>query len=417
MRIGLLTFLDVANFGANLQASSTYYYLKNMGHEVIAIRYESYKTVAEKILSRLKRKLLGQPLSVQGQAHHEYVMTMLENQTKALHTNRQVAAAIREYKLDGVIIGSDAVAQHWPICSTWQFKMKRPFWIEPLQAERRFPNPFWGIGFADKVPTAMMSVSSQNSKYYSFRKFTLRRMAKQLHLMKYISVRDAWTKEMMLHADSSLDITVTPDPVFALNQNLKQYIPSEEQIRSKYSLPAHYVLIGMRSQVYTCDELSQLNELFKKEGKECVAFNIDGVYNYTHPFNYTIPLPLSPLDWFALIKYASAYIGSNMHPIVSSLTNAVPCVSLDNWGIVDFWGRRKEGKSSKVYDVLSQYGLSDYWIPIKQGRCEATIDKLVALIDSFPVVEVRRTSEKRLYKYNNMMDEILQSIQEVNHIC
>ena len=217
--------------------------------------------------------------------------------------------------------------------------------------------------------------------------------------------------------NSSLDIAITPDPVFALNQNLKQYIPSEEQIRSKYSLPAHYVLIGLRSQVYTCDELSQLNELFKKEGKECVAFNIDGVYNYTHPFNYTIPLPLSPLDWFALIKYASAYIGSNMHPIVSSLTNAVPCVSLDNWGIVDFWGRRKEGKSSKVYDVLSQYGLSDYWIPIKQGRCEATIDKLVALIDSFPVVEVRRTSEKRLYKYNNMLDEILQSIQEVNHIC
>ena len=409
MRIGLLTFLDVANFGANLQASSTYYYLKNMGHEVIAIRYESYKTVAEKTISKLKRKLLGQPLSVQGQAHHEYVMTMLENQTKALHTNRQVAAAIREYKLDGVIIGSDAVAQHWPICSTWQFTMKRPFWIEPLQAERRFPNPFWGVVFADKVPTAMMSVSSQNSKYYIFRKFTLRRMAKQLRLMKYISVRDAWTKEMMLHADSSLDIAITPDPVFALNQNLKQYIPSEEQIRSKYSLPAHYVLIGLRSQVYTCDELSQLNELFKKEGKECVAFNIDGVYNYTHPFNYTIPLPLSPLDWFALIKYASAYIGSNMHPIVSSLTNAVPCVSLDNWGIVDFWGRRKEGKSSKVYDVLSQYGLSDYWIPIKQGRCEATPKCLVELIHGFPKERVHEISEHRLNVYNEMMSDIIES--------
>ena len=308
-----------------------------------------------------------------------------------------------------MIIGSDAVAQHWPICSTWQFTMKRPFWIEPLQAERRFPNPFWGVGFAYKVPTAMMSVSSQNSKYYSFRKFTLRRMAKQLRLMKYISVRDAWTKDMMLHADSSLDITITPDPVFALNQNLKQYIPSEEQIRSKYSLPTHYVLIGLRSQVYTCDELSQLNELFKKEGKECVAFNIDGVYNYTHPFNYTIPLPLSPLDWFALIKYASAYIGSNMHPIVSSLTNAVPCVSLDNWGIVDFWGRRKEGKSSKVYDVLSQYGLSDYWIPIKQGRCEATPKCLVELIHGFPKERVHEISEHRLNVYNEMMSDIIES--------
>lgn len=412
MRIGLLTFLDVANFGANLQASSTYYYLKNMGHEVVAVRYESYKTVAERNLSRLKRNLLRQPLSEQGIAHHEYVTKMIENQTRVLHTNKEVAAAVKEYKLDGVIIGSDAVAQHWPLCSTWQFTMKRPFWIEPLQAERRFPNPFWGVGFADEVPTAMMSVSSQNSKYYSFKKFTLRRMAKQLRLMKYISVRDAWTRDMMLHADHSLSIALTPDPVFALNQNLKQYIPSEEEIRKKYSLPENYVLIGLRSQVYTCDELAMLNELFKKEGKECVAFNIDGVYNYTHPFDYTIPLPLSPLDWFALIKYASAYIGSNMHPIVSSLTNAVPCVSLDNWGIVDFWGRRKEGKSSKVYDVLSQYGLTDYWIPIKQGRCEAGVEKLVALIDSFPVDEIRRISEIRLEKYNVMMMQILNSFHE-----
>jgi len=409
MRIGLLTFLDVANFGANLQASSTYYYLKNMGHEVVAIRYESYKTVAERHLSRLKRNLLRQPLSVQCIAHHEYVMKMIDNQTKALHTNSQVATHIKEYKLDGVIIGSDAVAQHWPLCSTWQFTMKRPFWIEPLQAERRFPNPFWGVGFADEVPTAMMSVSSQNSKYYSFKKFTLRRMAKQLRLMKYISVRDAWTRDMMLHADPSLSIALTPDPVFALNQNLKQYIPSEEEIRKKYSLPENYVLIGLRSQVYTCDELAMLNELFKKEGKECVAFNIDGVYNYTHPFDYTIPLPLSPLDWFALIKYASAYIGSNMHPIVSSLTNAVPCVSLDNWGIVDFWGRRKEGKSSKVYDVLSQYGLGDYWIPIKQGKCDVTPNNIVNLLHSFPIDKVRKKSSKRLEVYNQMMNNIVKS--------
>ena len=35
MKIGVLTFLHVANFGANLQATSTYYYLINQGHTPI----------------------------------------------------------------------------------------------------------------------------------------------------------------------------------------------------------------------------------------------------------------------------------------------------------------------------------------------------------------------------------------------
>ena len=39
MKIGVLTFLNVANFGANLQATSTYYYLKNHGHVPVFINY------------------------------------------------------------------------------------------------------------------------------------------------------------------------------------------------------------------------------------------------------------------------------------------------------------------------------------------------------------------------------------------
>lgn len=68
---------------------------------------------------------------------------------------------IKEEGIEAVIIGSDAVAQHWPLFSTLKLGKHRPFWIEPLQQERRFPNPFWGVGFSDKIPTAMMSVSSQ----------------------------------------------------------------------------------------------------------------------------------------------------------------------------------------------------------------------------------------------------------------
>ena len=407
MKIGILTFLHVANFGANLQATSTYYYLKNQGHTPIFINYTSRQIEVIKFLSILKRKLLNQTFSKQTLEHEKLISELLDNQTRKVHSCSQVFDVIQEENIEAVIIGSDAVAQHWPLFSTFQLGKHRPFWIEPLQQERRFPNPFWGVGFSHKIPTVMMSVSSQNTKYHIFNKYTMKRIAKQMASMKYISVRDTWTRDMMHAADPSREIHLTPDPVFALNYNLDYLIPSESLIRSRYTLPQNYVLIGLRSQVYSYEELNELNELLKQEGKECVAFCIDGVYAYKHPFKYEIPLPLNPLDWFGLIKYASAYIGSNMHPIVSSLTNGVPCFSIDNWGITDFWGNKKTAKSSKLYDVLTQYGLTEYWCQIEKGKCEVTVNEIVDKLHFFPIEKVKEISAKRIELYKSMMDEIL----------
>lgn len=409
MKIGVLTFLHVANFGANLQATSTYYYLKNQGHTPIFINYTSYQVEITNKISQLKKKLLNRSISIQTLEHEKFIKEQIKNQTRNVHTCSQVFEVIKEEGIEAVIIGSDAVAQHWPLLSTLKLGKHRPFWIEPLQQERRFPNPFWGVGFSDKIPTAMMSVSSQNSKYPIFTKSVLKRIAKQIDTMTYVSVRDAWTKDMMLAAQPSKSIEVTPDPVFALNYNLGDLIPSENDIRRKFELPKKYVLIGLRSQVYTYEELDKMNELLMSEGKECVAFNIDGVYAYKHPFKYEIKLPLNPLDWFGLIKYASAYIGSNMHPIVSSLTNGVPCFSIDNWGIVDFWGKKKISKSSKVYDVLSQYGLTDYWCSIENGKCNTTVEEIIEKLHNFPTDKVKQISIKRVNVYKNMMERIISS--------
>lgn len=409
MKIGVLTFLHVANFGANLQATSTYYYLKNQGHTPVFINYTSYQVEITNKISQLKKKLQNRSISIQTLEHEKFIKEQIKNQTRNVHTCSQVFEVIKEEGIEAVIIGSDAVAQHWPLFSTLKLGKHRPFWIEPLQQERRFPNPFWGVGFSDKIPTAMMSVSSQNSKYPIFTKSVLKRIAKQIDTMTYVSVRDAWTKDMMLAAQPPRSIEVTPDPVFALNYNLGDLIPSENDIRRKFELPEKYVLIGLRSQVYTYEELDKMNELLMSEGKECVAFNIDGVYAYKHPFKYEIKLPLNPLDWFGLIKYASAYIGSNMHPIVSSLTNGVPCFSIDNWGIVDFWGKKKTSKSSKVYDVLSQYGLTDYWCSIENGKCSTTVEKIIEKLHNFPTDKVKQISIKRVNVYKNMMERIISS--------
>lgn len=412
MKIGVLTFLHVSNFGANLQAFSTYMYLKNHGHEPVYLDYSSGITEFYKKMTLWKRHLLDQSLNPQDKEHLHFVDKMIDEQIHGLRNIRDVRNAVLSCNLDGVIVGSDAVAQHWPFGSTWKIGKHRPFWIEPMQPERRFPNPFWGCGYANKIPTAMMSVSSQNSKYFLFGKRTLKKMASQLELMTYISVRDTWTRDMMHKADPELNITVTPDPVFALNQNAFKLLPSEEAIRKKFNLPPHYVLVGLRSQVLSNKELSELDELMGKDGKRCVAFCIDGVYNYKHPFKYQIPIPISPLDWFALIKYADAYVGSNMHPIVSCLSNAVPCYSLDNWGATNFWGKKILSKSSKVYDILNQFELGDYITTIEEGKCNVTIKDIVEHINAFPTEKVKEKAQERLTVYNTMMENILSSFKK-----
>ena len=410
MKIGILTFYRVANFGANLQALSTYSYLRKHGHEVVFLEYASFQTEWLKLISHYKNLISPKRSHLQLAEHIKFVDNNLKEQILHLLNANQVKNAIKKNGIDAVIIGSDAVVQHWPLFSTLRLGKHRPYWIEPLPSERRYPNPFWGCGFSNDVPTAMLSVSSQNSKYQIFSEYTLKHMRQSLNKLKYISVRDTWTKDMMLAAEPSLPIDITPDPVFALNQNVGEKIPSEEDIRKRFILPDKYVLIGMRSQTLSMPFLKNLNDVMRVEGKECVAFPIDGAMAFSHPFKYAISLPLSPLDWYALIKYSAGYIGSNMHPIVSSLANAVPCYSLDNWGSIDFWGKKENNGSSKVLDILKQYGLENNRVQIEKDVCNVTVDEIVKRLNEYPVEQIVVISKDRYTRYDKMMQDIIESL-------
>ena len=412
MKIGVLTYYRLGNFGANLQAVSTYYYLRRNGHEPVFIDYTSHQTEFTRLISNVKKKISKRQPNPQQIRHIEFIDSIITSQIHNIHTCSQVKKAILQKNINGVIIGSDAVAQHWPLFSTLRLGKHRPYWIEPLPHERRFPNPFWGYGFSNVVPTVMMSVSSQNSKYEKFSHRTIYRMSKALGKMKYISARDNWTRNMMLKACPKLTIEVTPDPVFALNHNLAEMLPDEALIRSRFNLPEHYVLVGLKSQVLSMEQLKRLNEMFMQEGKECVAFCIEDNYAYSHPFSYQIQFPVSPIEWYGLIKYASAYIGSNMHPIVSSLANAVPCFSLDNWGSTNFWGKKGEKRSSKVYDILELFGLTENHCTIENGHCNVSVEEIINRLHEFPQEQVGIVSKRLLDSYNKMMRTILKRLQD-----
>lgn len=402
MNIGILTFYKVANFGANIQGVSTYSYLKKIGYNPIFLNYVSVKT--ENSLEESYKK------SVQTKAHIDFVNSYIENQTENLYNSDDVVAAIDKYHIDAIIIGSDAVVQHHPLLSRIHKGRRKPFYIAHPAPERMFPNPFWGCGFADKIPTVMMSVSSQNSKYSQFSKSLKSRMFETLNNMKYISVRDTWTLNMMKAIGVNQDVKVTPDPVFAFNYNAGHLVPSEDDIRKRFSLPKAYVLVSLHSQSLTLKTLDELNSMFKAAGKTCVAFPMPGGVRYQHHFDYEIKVPLSSIDWYALIKYASGYVGSNMHPIIVSLHNAVPCFSIDHWGTKDFFNRTVRDGSSKVEHIMGVFGLKNYVKPIDNDICYVEASVIVDAIQKFPCEHVRKVALDKYDEYLKMMGEIMNII-------
>lgn len=402
MNIGILTFYKVANFGANIQGVSTYYYLKKIGHNPIFLNYVSVKT--ENSLEESYKK------SVQTKAHIDFVNSYIENQTENLYNSEDVVAAIDKYHIDAIIIGSDAVVQHHPLLSRIHRGRRKPFYISHPAPERMFPNPFWGCGFDDKIPTVMMSVSSQNSKYSQFSQSLKSRMFRTLNNMKYISVRDTWTLNMMKAIGVNHDVKVTPDPVFAFNYNAGHLVPSEDDIRKRFSLPKDYVLVSLHSQSLTLKTLDELNSMFKAIGKTCVAFPMPGGVRYQHHFDYEIKVPLSSIDWYALIKYASGYVGSNMHPIIVSLHNAVPCFSIDHWGTKDFFNRTVRDGSSKVEHIMGVFGLKNYVKPIDNDICDVEASVIVDAIQKFPCEHVRKVAIDKYDEYLKMMGEIMNKI-------
>ena len=403
MLIGVLTYYRVANFGANLQALSTYKYLEKSGHTPIFIHYMS---------KQLYESTDGcHESNAQIKVHFDFIDKYTGRQTEICFSADDINCAIDKYSIEAIIVGSDAVLQHHPLLSRIYMPghwIKRHFYIDKVNDERLFPNLFWGIGINPIIPIAMMSVSSQNSEYKYFSPWLKVRMRKALRRYSYISVRDRWTQEMLKCITGKM-MPITPDPVFAFNRNASELIPDKQTILTKFGLPDKYVLISFLYVNIPEEVICQIKEEFKE--CSCVAFPTPKGIQFKHNYKYKIDLPLNPLDWYALIKYSQAFIGSNMHPIVVALANSVPCYSVDFYCNYNFLRHPKNDGASKVLDVLKRCGVSqNYIVPFGNNtyRLEKRIHKAII---SFPKEVVSSFSQNMQNRYFEMMENILNKLQ------
>ena len=408
MKIGLLAYHAACNFGAFLQLLSTVEYIKKTGDKPVVINW-----VPKDFREDYERRSLPEVRTLYSELQHQYYPL-----SELCETAEDVANIIKEQNMQAVIVGSGAVIQHHPLRGRIVFPCKRIIAIAHPTSDRMFPNCFWGIFndyLANPVPVALISGSSQDSKFYYIKGKTKANMKFALKEYCYASVRDEWTQKMVSYiTDGELHPPITPDPVFAFNQNALHHVPSKEEILKKFRIPENYMILSFKgAKSVNQDWINKFQILANGNGISCVKLPYADAPAFGD-IQYSVGDVITPLEWYALIKYSIGYIGNNMHPIVTCLANGIPFYSFDNYGIIHKKGQDTDGKSSKIYHILNTAGFLSNRIYIRGPKYKMPLPNHV--FDS--VLNFDRTKELSfakyyLEKYNEMMTQVLSSLKTV----
>ena len=351
MKIGILAYCSACNFGAQLQLLSTYMYLKNNGHFPIVINW-----IPADLEKKYAKNCPPEQLSL-----FEAERNRLWKQTECCHTAEEIATVIKKEGIDAIIVGSDAVLQHHPLLECVKFPTRSIVSRARPSSDTLFPNPFWGT-FNDylpqPIPVAVLSGSNQDSIFKYIGRDTRKKMEKYILQYKYVSVRDEWTREMIKYlTNGKVNPVVTPDPVFAFNQNAGDLVLSKEDLIRKFNLSENYIILSFHGAGIVSQQwIEDFQILAEKDGYQCVKLPYADREGYGR-IEKVISLPLSPLDWYGLIKYSQGYVGENMHPIIVSLHNGLPVFSFDNYGRKRFNGLITDDSTSKINHILKLAGL------------------------------------------------------------
>lgn len=229
----------------------------------------------------------------------------------------------------------------------------------------------------------------------------------------YISVRDDWTQKMIEYlTDGEIVPDITPDPVFAFNYNASHLVSSKEDILSRYGIPDNYMILSFKGQKsVNQDWIDKFQALANGQGLACVKLPYADAPVFGN-IQYSVGDALNPLEWYALIKYSKGYIGNNMHPIVTSITNGVPFFSFDNYGIPIIDGKWTNGESSKIYHILKQADLLEnrvYTLGQEYSPTEP-VDTLNAIL-SFDKKKAFAFANDCYQKYEQMMTQVFNKVQ------
>ena len=399
MNIGILTYHWVSNFGANLQTLSTYKYIESTGNNPVIIDW-----IPEDLENYYSKCVAPE----QNEMHHSFASHYFVNRTQLCRNSEDIAKEIVANDIKMVLIGSDAVFTYQPYWSRFSIGRRGVHYSKPY-IDSDFPNPFWGEFVdlvRDDVIIVAMSASAQNTPYTKIKSEKRKRaFEKALGKFSFLSVRDVWTQKMLSYLTHNKVLpTITPDPVFAFNQNVR---PSDtkEYICKKYNLSENYALFSSSNPCnhFTDEWLHDLSDRFADNSIELVE--LPKTLQATRRLDRYISFPIPPMDWYNLIKFSQGYIGELMHPVLVSLHNAVPVFALDTYGFTK--GGKLDIESSKTYQIMNRFNLLDnYYNRLYNTAIPSPLD-VSSRILGFDREECEKESLSMYKSYLGMMNNIM----------
>jgi len=396
MKIGILTFHSPCNFGANLQAYSSSSFFKELGHEVYVINYIRFTDSSYKNNVSEKQYL----------AHQKFINSNLQLTKKVNHVE-QLTTLISEYSFDLILVGADAV------------------WRSPKKDSEQIYFMTWlfNNSIIKNTPVVSMSAAHMGDGFKNLSKHKRLKIADSLSKFKYISVRDIWTKKMLLRDipnTNELKINLNPDPVFLLDK----YISEKWNNKNNKIHTKKYIILTLEknwNKIHT-----KKRNLWFKSFKKMV--NNKGLLLIELPlpegksgmkFDYSLDYPIDPIQWFLWIKNAKAFCGLRFHSIVSSIASGTPFFSVDSYGnssipilILKKIGLYKIARlfdqKSKIRNLLQNTKFSSYRVPSKIELISPS--NLLKKLNKVNLKEIEELRQKNIKIFEQNMSEMLNKI-------
>ena len=395
-KIGILTYHHSYNFGANLQTLATQSMLKKRDVEPIVVNFQDQQKVAS------FKKIVSQEQAEQHEAFFKdfYKLGPLITEPEQ----------IEDYclkNLDGLIVGSDAVfrlaAKYSPrriakrllgrdsqYASFSNLETLSPFWLHWNKKTK-------GTSFAK----SSLAASSRSTPFMFLKPKMMLDVRDAINDFDYVTVRDHWTRKMLRWLTlGSCPVDICHDPVFGLNSAFQ--LPPNAGANEDLSKTI-LVSVDVSSHWRT-----EFKRLANEKGYSVKVLPSAEDYFPFPEANGEVPLPMSPLDWYANLASAAGYIGFRFHALVSCMSNETPVVTVDTGQSLLKGADRK----SPCYYTCKEAGILQRYFTKKGIRSSSPQQVLEILFDESLQEKANAFSKESSRQVNQAIDNSIEKLTQ-----
>lgn len=313
MKIGILTYHHVMNYGAVLQAYALSRYLRDCGHDVETIDYRPIKALEAYHKAFFENNPHEAEHRIRAERFEAFIQSEMPLSPRAFHTREGFADLQSRY--DAVITGSDEV---------WNINSFRGY------------DPSYFLDFAEGARRVSYAASFGFTSTTGVHREQIARMLAAFHAL---GVRDNHTMRIV-REECGLSSTKTLDPTLLLEDYNRILKPPAE---------SGYVLVYSNSSQA---EVELIRRFAAQMGKSVIAigYAIEGAINV---------MTASPAEWVGYFAAADYIFNGFFHGVAFSLIFRKPFTAFSS-----------AQKIMKMGDLLGDFGLADRIISVKDGHAD-----------------------------------------------